>query len=138
MICFGVKKGPRSERKGTCRSHFKIKFKKNKNQIKEKEKDGRGRDNREVSFLFFIIFIFFSHFSLRYTEIGQSEFVGARSKVLYSMRATHWNQKHGISSSFYLKFGKSSVLVFLRSTAFCLLELVGAEGQINPRIASYA
>ena len=33
-------------------------------------------------------------------EIGPSEFVGVRSKVLYSMRATFGNQKHGISSSF--------------------------------------
>ena len=87
---------------------------------------------------YFIFFIFFSRFSLRYTEIGPSEFVGARSKVLYSMRATHENQKHGISPSFYLKFGKSSVLVFLRSTAFCRLELVGVECQTDPRIASYA
>ena len=88
---------------------------------------------------FFIFFIFFfSHFSLRFMEIGPSEFVGGRSKVLYSMRATRRNQKHGISPSFYLKFGKSSVLVFLKSTAFCRSELVGVEGQIDPRIASYA
>ena len=86
---------------------------------------------------FYIIFFFFSHFSLRFTEIGPSEFVGGRSKVLYSTRATRGNQKHGISPSFYLKFGKSSVLVFLRSTAFYRSELVGAEGQIDPRIASY-
>ena len=89
-------------------------------------------------FLFFLFFLFFSRFSLRFTEIGPSEFVEARSKVLYSTRATRGNQKHGISPSFYLKFGKSSVLVFLRSSAFCLSELVGAEGQIDPRIASYA
>ena len=93
-------------------------------------------------FIFIFIFIFyfkvFSRFSLRYTRIGLSEFVETRSKVLYSTRATRGNQKHGISPSFYLKFGKSYVLVFLRSTAFCRSELVGAEGQIDPRIASYA
>ena len=33
-------------------------------------------------------------------EIGPSEFVGARSKVMYSTRATHGNQKHGISPNF--------------------------------------
>ena len=58
--------------------------------------------------------------------------------MLYSTRATRRNQKHWISPSFYLKFGKSSVLVFLRSTAFCRSELVGAEGQIDLRIESYA
>ena len=89
-------------------------------------------------FLFILFFLFFSRFSLRFTEIGSSEFVEARRKVLYSTRATRGNQKHGISPSFYLKFGKSSVLVFLRSTTFCRSELVGAEGQIDPRIASYA
>ena len=66
--------------------------------------------NRKV--LFFLFFLFFSRFSLRFTEIGPSEFVEARSKVLYSTRATRGNQKHGIAPSFYLKFGKSSVLVF--------------------------
>ena len=47
-----------------------------------------------------IYLFFFSHFSLRFTEIGPLEFVGAKSKVMYSTRATHWNQKHEISSSF--------------------------------------
>ena len=69
-----------------------------KDKRKEKEKDGRGRDSRLVLF-YFIIFIF-SHFSLRFTEIRPSEFVGGRSKVLYSTRATRRNQKHGISPSF--------------------------------------
>ena len=87
---------------------------------------------------FFYFIFFFSRFSFRYTEIGPSEFVEGRSKVLYSTRATRRNKKHGISPSFYLKFEKSSVLVFLRSTAFCRSELIGAEGQIDPRIASYA
>ena len=45
-----------------------------------------------VRVFFYFIFIF-SHFSLRYTEIGPSEFVGAKSKVLYLMRATCGNQK---------------------------------------------
>ena len=49
-----------------------------KNKRKEKEKDERGRDSRLV-LLFFIIF--FSHFSLRFTEIEPSEFVGGRSKL---------------------------------------------------------
>ena len=108
-------------------------------QIKKKKKKRR---EEEVAggrkFIFYLFFFFLSHFSLRYTVIGPSEFVGERSKVLYSTRATRRNQKHGISPSFYLKFEKSSILVFLRSTAFCRSELVGAEGQIDPRIASYA
>ena len=93
--------------------------------------------NRKFLF-FFIFFLFFSCFSLRFTEIEPSEFIEERSKVLYSTRSTRGNQKHGISPSFYLKFGKSSVLGFLRSTAFYWSELVGAEGQIDPHIASYA
>ena len=114
-----------------------INNKKNQKQ-KKRKREGRERDRQQVSFIFFIIIFIFSRFSLRYTEIGPSEFVEARSKVLYSTRATHGNQKHGISQSFYLKFEKSSVLVFLKSTAFCRSELVGAEGQFDPRIASYA
>ena len=39
-------------------------------------------------------------------KIGPSEFVGARSKVLYSMRATCEYQKQGISPSFKLKILK--------------------------------
>ena len=89
-------------------------------------------------YLFFYYFIFLSHFFFRFTEIGPSGFVEGKSKVLYSTRATRRNQKYGISPSFYLKFGKFSVLVFLRSTAFYRSELVGAEGQIDPRITSYA
>ena len=90
-------------------------------------------------YLFFLLFYFsLSHFFFRFTEIGPSEFVERRSKVLYSTRATRRNQKHEISPSFYLKFGKFYVLVFLRSTAFYRSELVGAEGQIDPRITSYA
>ena len=122
-------------KKGTCGSHIKNKKKKKKN-IKKRKETG-GRTFGFLLLLFYFIF-FFSRFSLRFTEIGPSEFVGGRSKVLYSTRATRRNQKHGISPSFYLKFGKSSVLVFLRSTAFYRSELVGAEGQIDPRIASYA
>ena len=109
-------------------------IKKKKRKNKKEEREVRRKEN----FYFYFYFIFFSYFSLRYTVIGPSEFVGGRSKVLYSMRATRRNQKHGISPSFYLKFGKSYVLVFLRSTAFYRSELVGAEGQIDPRIASYA
>ena len=105
---------------------------------KKNNKKRRKRSRREENVFIFIFIFFFSHFSLRFMEIGPSEFVKARSKVLYSTRATRGNQKHGISPSFYLKFGKSSVLVFLRFTTFCRSELVGAEGQIDPRIASYA
>ena len=129
MICFGIKTDQEVKEKGHV-GPTEIKKKKNK---KRRRRSRRGR----LAYLFIFIF-FFSHFSLRFTEIGPSEFVGGRSKVLYSTRATRRNQKHGISPSFYLKFGKSSVLVFLRSTAFCRSELVGAEGQIDPRIASYA
>ena len=96
------------------------------------------REQAELVFYFYFLYFIFSRFSFRYTEIGPSEFVGAKTKRLYSTRATLGNQKHGISPSFQLKFGKSSVLVFLRSTAFCRSELVGAEGQIDQGIASYA
>ena len=57
-------------------------------------------DEADERFSLFLFLFFFSRFSLRFTEIGPSEFVGARSKVLYSMRATRGNQKHGISPSF--------------------------------------
>ena len=74
---------------------------------------------KEIGFDLFILLFFFFHFSLRYTEIGSSEFVGARTKILYSTRATRWNQKHGISPSFQLKirkilcFGFSQIYDFL-------------------------
>ena len=100
--------------------------------VLQKQTDER-REKKDFYFYFFL-----SRFSFRFTEIGPSDFVGTRTKVFYSTRATHGNQKHGISSSFQLKFGKSYVLIFLRSTAFGRSELVGAEGQIDPRIASYA
>ena len=76
------------------------------------------RETTGVFFFNFFLYFIFSRFSLRYMEIGLSELVGARTKRLYSTRATLGNQKHGISPSFQLKFGKSYVLVFLRSTAF--------------------
>ena len=88
--------------------------------LKKKQNKKRRRCERETepqTFIFIFIF-FFSRLSLRFTEIGSSDFVGTRTKVLYSTRATHENKKQGISLSFQLKFGKSYVLVFLRSTAF--------------------
>ena len=66
---------------------------------REERRNGESSRGRGKVFLF-IYYFFFSRFSLRYTEIGPSEFVGARRKVMYSMRATHGNQKHGISPSF--------------------------------------
>ena len=77
------------------------KQKKNKKKTKQSKQKKNGvpdREKREREFLF--IYFIFSRYSLRYTEIGPSEFVGARSKVLYSMRATRGNQKHRISPSF--------------------------------------
>ena len=74
----------------TCGSHLKIKQKK-----KTKTSLPRERE-KQRDFFYFL----FSHFSLRYTEIGPSEFIGVRSKVLYSMRATRGNQKQGISPIF--------------------------------------
>ena len=71
--------------------------KKKKNHTNQRKTE--CREKREGN-IFFYFFYFFSHFSFRYTEIGQSEFVGARSKVLYSMKATRGNKKHGISPSF--------------------------------------
>ena len=72
--------------------------KKTKEQKKRKEREVAREREKESKVLF--IFLFFSHFSIRFTEIGLSEFVRGRSKVLYSMRATRRNQKHGISPSF--------------------------------------
>ena len=119
MICFGAKTDQEVKENVTCGSRFK-KNKKNNNKIKiKREGNGeRGRNRERERENNFIYLFFFSHFSLRYTEIGPSEFVGARTKRLYSTRATHGNQKHGISPSCQLKFEKSYVLVFLRSTAF--------------------
>ena len=76
----------------------KIKNKIKTKQSKQKKNGVPEREKRERKILF--IYFIFSRFSLRYTEIGPSEFVEARSKVLYSMRATRGNQKHGISPSF--------------------------------------
>ena len=84
------------KKKGTCGSHFKIKKKKRKTKEEEETGERERETEREgKNYLFF-----FSHFFIRFTKIGPSEFVGARSKVMYSTRATHENQKHGISPSF--------------------------------------
>ena len=72
---------------------------------------------------FFFYFFFFSRFSLRYTEIGPSEFVGARTKRLYLTRATHENQKHEISPSFQLKFEKSYVFGFSQIYGFLTVRI---------------
>ena len=66
---------------------------------------------RERGFFYYFICIF-SRFSLRYTEIGPSAFVRARTKMLYSMRATRENQKHGISPSFQLKNSENLMFWF--------------------------
>ena len=68
--------------------------------IKKKRirRSGRREDANKFYFFYFYFF-FFSHFSLRYTEIGPSEFVGAISKVFYSMRATHGYQNIGVLSN---------------------------------------
>ena len=76
MICFGAKTD-QEEENGICGSHIKN----NNNKKKKSKSNGHSR-----SFDFFLFSLFFSFFSLRYTEIGPSEFVGARSKVLYSTR----------------------------------------------------
>ena len=73
---------------------IQIKKKKEKKNKKKEKQTGKGN-----VFLFIFLF-FFSHFSLRYTEIGPSEFVGVRTKRLYSTKATHGNKKHEISPSF--------------------------------------
>ena len=127
MICFGAETDQELKEKGLVDPTFN-KIKKNKNKNIQISYVVLDRETGRMFYFFYIIFFFFSHFSLRFTEIGPSEFVGGRSKVLYSTRATRGNQKHGISPSLYLKFGKSPVLVFLRSSAFYRSELVGAEG----------
>ena len=82
--------------KVTCGSHKKKNKKKKKRQTPACEED----------------FFFFSRFSLRYTEIGPSEFVVARRKVLYLTRATCEYQKHGISPSFQLKNSENLMFWF--------------------------
>ena len=99
MICFGIKTDQEVKEKGICGSHFK-KIKNNKKTIQTNIKRKAGRESEKQKDKDFYFIFFFSHFSLRYTEIGPSEFVGARSKVLYSTRATLGNQKHWISPSF--------------------------------------
>ena len=93
MIYFGDKNDQELKKKRTCGSHTNKQKKKNNKKRRKRSRRGRKRFN-------FNFYFFLSHLSLRYTEIGPSEFVGARSKVLYSMRATRRNQKHGISPSF--------------------------------------
>ena len=88
MICFGAKTDQEVKEKG----HVDPTLKKKKQKNKTKTEGGkRGREEQGRLVLFFFIFIF-SRFSLRYTEIGPSEFVAS----LYSTRATHGNQKYGI------------------------------------------
>ena len=103
---------------GTCGSHFIIKKK-----TTEKNREETMRESRERECMIFLFFYFFSYLSLRYTEIEPSEFVGARTKRLYSTRATRGNQKHGISQSFQLKFEKSSILVFFQIYDFLSIRI---------------
>ena len=60
--------------KGTCGSHLKN----NNKKINKNLKVGHI-ETRNVRFFYFY-FIFFSRFSLRYMEIGPSEFVGQRKQ----------------------------------------------------------
>ena len=64
---------------------------------KKKKKEADGRTNRECGKEREFFYFFFSlYFFLRFMEIGSSEFVGSRTKVLYATRATRGYQKHGI------------------------------------------
>ena len=94
MICIGIKTDQEVKENVTCGSLTNNKKKKKKNKKKLKRGDAKK------FYFFYFYFFFFSHFSLRFMEIEPSKFVGARRKVLYSIRATRGNQKHGISPSF--------------------------------------
>ena len=109
MICFGAKTDQEVKEKGHVDPTLKLK-KQNKKQNKNRRRQERERGAGPFSFIFFIFI--FSRFSLRYTEIGPSEFVGARTKRLYSTGATHGNQKHGISSNFQLKNSENPIFWF--------------------------
>ena len=80
---------------------------------------GEGEKLRRKIFFYF----FFSRFSLRYIEIGPSEFVGVRKKVLYSMRATRGNKKHGISPNFQLKIRKILCFDFSQIYGFLTVKI---------------
>ena len=101
MISFGAKTDQEVKEMGTCGSHFKklIKnFKKFKIKIKRGIRQRRGREPSNFYFYFFLLSLL--------SSIYGNRIVGARTKRLYSTRATHENQKHRISPSFQLKIRK--------------------------------
>ena len=92
--------------------------------------------NREIKILFLFFSSLTSLFDIRKSDRQNSSRQERKGSTRRGLRIG--TKKHGISPSFQLKLGKSYVSVFLRSTAFYQSELVGAEDQIDPRIASYA
>ena len=72
---FQNQNGPRSERKGTCGFHFKIK--KNKKKI---IKEGERSRAEHLVIIFFIILFFFSRLSLRFTKFRPPDFVGINTE----------------------------------------------------------
>ena len=78
---------------------------KNKICLRQKETERESRDN-----LFYFISLLF--FSRRYTEIGLSEFVGTRTKRLYSTKATRENQRQRIFAKFSIKNSENPMFWF--------------------------
>ena len=98
-------------------------FNKIKNKKKHKNLKPFGFISRDGEGVFYFFIFIFSRFSLRYTKIGPSEFVGARTKMLYSTRATRGNQKHGISPSFQLKNLKNPIFGFSQIYGFLTVRI---------------
>ena len=128
MICFGVET-ERNEKKGTCGSHTTTK--KIKRIREEREADREGN-------IFIFIFIFFLSLLSSIYENRTVRIRRGKKQIALLNEGYAWEPKTRDFAEFLIKIRKSSVLVFLRSTAFCRSELVGAEGQIDPRITSYA
>ena len=83
MICFGVKTDQKVKENGTYGSHLK-----KKNLIRRRER-GRGEQGRLVLFFYFyFLSLLSSIYGNRTVEIRR-----ARTKRLYSTRATRENQK---------------------------------------------
>ena len=74
----------------------------------------RAWEVKEYFFLFYSLYFF-----LKFTEIGQSEFIGSRTKVLYATRATRGYQKHEISPRIQVKIRE--ILIFSFSQIYGVL-----------------
>ena len=84
---------------------------------------------------FFFCFFFLSLLSSIYGNRTVRIHRGKKQSAILN-EGYAWEQKTRDFAEFLIKIRK--ILCFGFSTAFCWSELVGAEGQIDPRIASYA